>query len=103
MENINGHAEERVSELDGAAPDSTDSALYFCTYAYLFHQVCLVITFSAAQPVVIKCIMFWVVKVHGCLNALCESSPAVPCGLLCSQNRSKTHMTFEHALHTCCN
>lgn len=39
MENTNGHAEEKVSELDGAAPDSTDSALYFCTYAYLFHQV----------------------------------------------------------------
>lgn len=39
VENTNGHAEEKVSELDGAAPDSTDSALYFCTYAYLFHQV----------------------------------------------------------------
>ena len=39
MENTNGHAVEKVSELDGAAPDSTDSALYFCTYAYLFHQV----------------------------------------------------------------
>lgn len=39
MENANGHADEKVSDLDGAAPDSTDSALYFCTYAFLFHQV----------------------------------------------------------------
>lgn len=38
VEKANGHAEEKVSDLDGAAPDSTDSALYFCTYAFLFHQ-----------------------------------------------------------------
>ena len=30
---------ERVSELDGSAPESTDFANYFCTYAYLYHQV----------------------------------------------------------------
>lgn len=29
----------KVSELDGAAPDSTDYSNYFCTYSYLFHQV----------------------------------------------------------------
>ena len=29
----------RVSELDGAAPESTDYANYFCTYAFLYHQV----------------------------------------------------------------
>ena len=28
-----------VSELDGQAPESTDFANYFCTYAYLYHQV----------------------------------------------------------------
>ncbi len=32
---------ERVSELDGSAPESTDYANYFCTYAYLYHQVCI--------------------------------------------------------------
>ena len=31
---------ERVSELDGSAPEGTDYANYFCTYAYLYHQVC---------------------------------------------------------------
>ncbi len=30
---------ERVSELDGSAPEGTDYANYFCTYAYLYHQV----------------------------------------------------------------
>lgn len=29
----------RVSELDGSAPESTDYANYFCTYAFLYHQV----------------------------------------------------------------
>eukprot|EP01026_Neomeris_dumetosa_P044783 TRINITY_DN3792_c0_g2_i3.p1 TRINITY_DN3792_c0_g2~~TRINITY_DN3792_c0_g2_i3.p1 ORF type:complete len:468 (-),score=63.65 TRINITY_DN3792_c0_g2_i3:547-1950(-) len=28
----------RVSSLDGQAPDTTDYANYFCTYAYLYHQ-----------------------------------------------------------------
>ncbi|KAL4445413.1 hypothetical protein ABPG77_011238 [Micractinium sp. CCAP 211/92] len=28
----------RVSALDGEAPESTDFANYFCTYAYLYHQ-----------------------------------------------------------------
>ncbi|PRW56855.1 arginine N-methyltransferase [Chlorella sorokiniana] len=28
----------KVSNLDGEAPDSTDFANYFCTYAYLYHQ-----------------------------------------------------------------
>jgi hypothetical protein len=32
-------AGERLSKLDGAAPESTDFANYFCTYAYLYHQV----------------------------------------------------------------
>lgn len=27
-----------VSDLDGKAPESTDFANYFCTYAYLYHQ-----------------------------------------------------------------
>ena len=30
----------KVSDLDGSAPESTDYANYFCTYAYLYHQVC---------------------------------------------------------------
>ena len=38
---------ERVSELDGSAPEGTDYANYFCTYAYLYHQVC---TGSIASP-----------------------------------------------------
>lgn len=29
---------ERVSELDGSAPESTDYANYFCTYSFLYHQ-----------------------------------------------------------------
>jgi hypothetical protein len=28
-----------VSRLDGRAPDGKDFANYFCTYAYLYHQV----------------------------------------------------------------
>eukprot|EP01024_Parvocaulis_polyphysoides_P037993 TRINITY_DN339_c1_g1_i4.p1 TRINITY_DN339_c1_g1~~TRINITY_DN339_c1_g1_i4.p1 ORF type:complete len:384 (-),score=76.81 TRINITY_DN339_c1_g1_i4:606-1718(-) len=28
----------KVSNLDGSAPDTTDYANYFCTYAYLYHQ-----------------------------------------------------------------
>ncbi|KAL6753399.1 S-adenosyl-L-methionine-dependent methyltransferase [Haematococcus lacustris] len=31
-------SDSRVSPLDGAAPESTDFANYFCTYAYLYHQ-----------------------------------------------------------------
>ena len=30
---------EPVSKLDGKAPESTDFANYFCTYAYIYHQV----------------------------------------------------------------
>lgn len=29
---------KNVSELDGKAPDDTDYANYFCTYAFLYHQ-----------------------------------------------------------------
>ena len=29
----------RVSAMDGKAPEATDFANYFCTYAYLYHQV----------------------------------------------------------------
>ena len=29
----------RLSKLDGQAPESTDFANYFCTYGYLYHQV----------------------------------------------------------------
>lgn len=29
----------RVSPLDGEAPKSDDFANYFCTYAFLYHQV----------------------------------------------------------------
>ena len=29
----------KVSEFDGEAPESTDFANYFCTYAYIYHQV----------------------------------------------------------------
>lgn len=32
-------AGERLSQLDGQAPESTDFANYFCTYAFLYHQV----------------------------------------------------------------
>ena len=28
-----------MSRLDGRAPDGKDFANYFCTYAYLYHQV----------------------------------------------------------------
>lgn len=28
----------KISELDGDAPESTDFANYFCTYAYIYHQ-----------------------------------------------------------------
>lgn len=34
----NGAAVDKVSELDGKAPEQTDYANYFCTYAYLYHQ-----------------------------------------------------------------
>jgi protein arginine N-methyltransferase 1 len=30
----------KVSDLDGKPPESTDFANYFCTYAYIYHQVC---------------------------------------------------------------
>ena len=29
---------QKISELDGAAPESTDYANYFCTYSFLYHQ-----------------------------------------------------------------
>ncbi|PNW75848.1 hypothetical protein CHLRE_12g558100v5 [Chlamydomonas reinhardtii] len=29
---------EKVSDLDGRPPESTDFANYFCTYAYIYHQ-----------------------------------------------------------------
>ena len=35
---MEGTTSDRVSELDGSAPESTDYANYFCTYAYLYHQ-----------------------------------------------------------------
>ena len=35
-----GKTSAKVSDLDGSAPESTDYANYFCTYAYLYHQVC---------------------------------------------------------------
>ncbi|KAG7672538.1 hypothetical protein Ndes2526B_g08945 [Nannochloris sp. 'desiccata'] len=34
----NGATGSRVSNLDGEAPESTDFANYFCTYAYIYHQ-----------------------------------------------------------------
>ena len=36
---MNGHAAPRVSDLDGKAPAPSDWANYFCTYAFLYHQV----------------------------------------------------------------
>lgn len=36
---MNGHAAPKVSELDGKAPAPSDWANYFCTYAFLYHQV----------------------------------------------------------------
>ncbi|KAL3156498.1 hypothetical protein ABBQ38_000798 [Trebouxia sp. C0009 RCD-2024] len=33
-----GNTPAKVSDLDGSAPESTDYANYFCTYAYLYHQ-----------------------------------------------------------------
>ena len=36
---MNGHATPRVSDLDGKAPAPSDWANYFCTYAFLYHQV----------------------------------------------------------------
>ena len=33
-----GPSRDKVSSLDGAAPESTDFANYFCTYGYLYHQ-----------------------------------------------------------------
>ena len=35
---MGGRTSGRVSQLDGAAPESTDYANYFCTYAYIYHQ-----------------------------------------------------------------
>ncbi len=34
-------AKQSAAGLDGAAPDQTDFANYFCTYAFLYHQVAL--------------------------------------------------------------
>eukprot|EP00882_Tetradesmus_deserticola_P026662 GHRQ01029430.1.p1 GENE.GHRQ01029430.1~~GHRQ01029430.1.p1 ORF type:complete len:489 (+),score=148.86 GHRQ01029430.1:167-1633(+) len=34
----NGRGGARTSRLDGKAPDGSDFANYFCTYAYLYHQ-----------------------------------------------------------------
>jgi len=31
------HADKASSALDGSAPDPTDLANYFCTYAYIYH------------------------------------------------------------------
>ena len=39
MDLANGHVEEKVSDLDGKPPESTDYANYFCTYSFLYHQV----------------------------------------------------------------
>ena len=36
-----GAAPARVSELDGAAPADNDWSTYFCTYSFLYHQVCV--------------------------------------------------------------
>lgn len=35
-----GGREARVSTLDGKPPEEADFANYFCTYAFLYHQVC---------------------------------------------------------------
>lgn len=39
--NSAGRGRASVSQLDGQAPDGQDFANYFCTYAYLYHQVCV--------------------------------------------------------------
>ena len=39
MEQQNGHITATASDLKGQDPDATDFANYFCTYAFLFHQV----------------------------------------------------------------
>ena len=39
MHAANGHALPKISDLDGKAPAPSDWANYFCTYAYLYHQV----------------------------------------------------------------
>ena len=31
------HVDKASSALDGSAPDPTDLANYFCTYAYIYH------------------------------------------------------------------
>ena len=36
-----GERDKKCSDLDGRAPEATDFANYFCTYAFLYHQVCL--------------------------------------------------------------
>ena len=46
---------ERVSEFDGLAPESTDYANYFCTYAYLYHQVCSAIVISCSSEQYLAC------------------------------------------------
>lgn len=38
MMNGSNDVEKKISSLDGDAPESTDFANYFCTYAYLYHQ-----------------------------------------------------------------
>ena len=50
MELANGHAaSEKVSDLDGKPPESTDYANYFCTYSFLYHQACFYSAFVASQ------------------------------------------------------
>ena len=39
MHATNGLAPPKISDLDGKAPAPSDWANYFCTYAYLYHQV----------------------------------------------------------------
>ena len=39
MHATNGRAPPKISDLDGKAPAPSDWANYFCTYAYLYHQV----------------------------------------------------------------
>jgi hypothetical protein len=41
----------KVSALDGAEPEATDFANYFCAYAYLYHQVCMAAARRIVAPV----------------------------------------------------
>ena len=81
MHATNGHAPPKVSDLDGKAPAPSDWANYFCTYAFLYHQVRL-LTLSAAVTKI--AVLETCLHQSACSGAApAESAPAA---LLCRAN-----------------